>query len=117
LEKYLVLRHSFTKSHNLSIWTNHLFHQYNWCHVIDTVVQLCITVGLGIKLKSMSVRSWKWTSLCLPRNSHIAARVLLKQTCKWCRGFWAIKQITKSFQAKLRTLTQKIKLVFFFKSI
>ena len=26
-----------------------------WCHAIDTVVQLCATVGLGIKLTSMSV--------------------------------------------------------------
>jgi len=37
-----------------------------------------MTVGLGIRLKSMSVRSWRWTSLRLPRNPCIAARVLLK---------------------------------------
>jgi len=36
-------------------------------------------VGLGIKLKSMSVRSWRWTYLRLPQNPHIAARVLLKR--------------------------------------
>jgi len=49
-----------------------LFHRCDWCHVIDTVVQLyvTITVGLRIKLKSMSVRSWR------PR---IEARVLLKK--------------------------------------
>jgi len=42
--------------------TTHLFHKSNTnrCHVIDTVVQLYVTVGLGIKLKSMSVRSWRW---------------------------------------------------------
>jgi len=34
-----------------------LFHKYNWCHVIDTVIQLYMTVGLEIRLKSMSVRS------------------------------------------------------------
>jgi len=60
--------------------TTHLFHKCNRCHVIDTVVQLYVTVGLGIKLmKSMSVRSWRWTSLRLPRNPRIAARVLLKR--------------------------------------
>jgi len=57
LENYLVLRYSFTKSHSLSMYTTHLFHKYNWCHDIDTVVQLYVTVGLGIKRKSMSVRS------------------------------------------------------------
>ena len=57
----------------------HLFHKCNWCHVIDTIVQLYVTVGLGIKLKSMSVRSWRWTSLYLPQNPLIAARVLLKR--------------------------------------
>jgi len=37
-------------------------------------------VGLvGIKLKSMSVRSWRWTLIRLPRNPHIAVRVLLKR--------------------------------------
>jgi len=61
------------------IRTNHLFHKYNWCHVIDTIIQLYMIVGLGIKLKSMSVRSWRWTSLSLPQNPCIAARVLLKR--------------------------------------
>jgi len=37
-----------------------------------------MVVGLRIKLKSMSVRSWRWTSLCLPRNPRILARVFLK---------------------------------------
>jgi len=64
---------------NNTMQTTHLFHKYNWCHVIDIVVQLYVTVGLGIKLKSMSVRSWRWTSLCLLRNLHIAARALLKR--------------------------------------
>jgi len=35
-------------------------------------------LGLGIKLKSMSDRSWRWTSLRLPPNPCIAARMLLK---------------------------------------
>jgi len=35
-------------------------------------------VGLGIKLKSMSVTFWRWTSLHLPQNPHITARVLLQ---------------------------------------
>jgi len=30
-------------------------------------------VGLGIKLKSMSMRSWRWTSLRLPWNLCIVA--------------------------------------------
>jgi len=51
LENYLVLRYSFTQSHSLSMQTTHLFHKCNWGHVIDTVVQLYVTVGLGIKLK------------------------------------------------------------------
>jgi len=75
----LVLRYSFTNSHNLSMYTNHLFHKCNWCHVTDTVVQFYMTVGLGIKLKSMSAKSWRWTSLRLPLNPRIAARVLLKR--------------------------------------
>jgi len=29
----------------------------DWCHIIDTIIQLYIIVGMGIKLKSMSVRS------------------------------------------------------------
>jgi len=61
------------------MWTNHLFHKCSWCHVIDTIVQLYVTVGLGIQLKSMSVRSWRWISLRLPWNPLIAARVLLKR--------------------------------------
>jgi len=36
-----------------------------------------MTVSLGIRLKSMSVRSWRWTSLRLPRTPRITARVLL----------------------------------------
>jgi len=47
--------------------SNHLFHKYNWCHVIDTAPQLYMIVSLGTKLKSMSMRSWRWTSLHLPR--------------------------------------------------
>ena len=59
--------------------TTYLFHKCNWCHVIDTIVQLYVTVGLGMKLKSTSVRSWRWISLRLPRNPRIAARMLLKR--------------------------------------
>jgi len=36
-------------------------------------------VGLGIKLKTMSVRCWRWTSLRLPRNPRIATRVIVKR--------------------------------------
>ena len=61
------------------MWTNHSFYKYHWCHVIDTVIQLYATVGLGIRLKSMSVRSWRWASLRLPRNPRVAARVLLER--------------------------------------
>jgi len=32
-------------------------HKYGWRHVIDTIIQLYMIVGLGIKVKSMSVRS------------------------------------------------------------
>ena len=60
-------------------YTNYLCHRCNWCHVIDTIVKLNMIVGLGIKLKSMSVMSWRWTSLCLPWNPRIAARVHLKR--------------------------------------
>jgi len=41
--------------------TSHVFHRYNWCHVIDTTPQLYVIMRLGIKLKSMSVRFWRWT--------------------------------------------------------
>jgi len=59
--------------------TNYFFDKCNRCHVIDIVVQLYMTVGLVITLKTMSVRSWRWTSLRLPRNPRIAARVFLKR--------------------------------------
>ena len=62
-KKSLAVREVFVSKvelHKMSrlMWTNHLFHRYNWCHVIDIIVQLYVIVGLGIKLKSMSVRSW-----------------------------------------------------------
>jgi len=46
-----------------------------------TIIQLYMIVGLGTRLKSMSVRSWRWTSLRLPRNPCITerVRVLLKR--------------------------------------
>jgi len=47
LENYLILRYSFTKSHSLSMYTTRMLHKCNWCHVIDTVIQLYVTVGLG----------------------------------------------------------------------
>ena len=59
--------------------TNYVFDKCNRCHVIDTIVQIYMTVGLGIRLKSMSVRSLRWASLRFPRNPRIAARVLLKR--------------------------------------
>jgi len=31
----------------------HLLYKYDWCHVIYMIV------GLGIQLKSMSMRSWR----------------------------------------------------------
>jgi len=37
----------------------HLSHKYDWCHVTDNGIQLYRIVSLGIKLKSMSVRSWR----------------------------------------------------------
>jgi len=37
-----------------------LISQNHWCHVIDTVIQLYMILGLRIKLKSMSVSSWRW---------------------------------------------------------
>jgi len=52
------------------LWSSHLFHKCNWWHVIDTILQLYMVAVLGIKLKSISVRSWRWTSLCLPQSSY-----------------------------------------------
>ena len=43
-------------------------HKYGWRHVIDTIIQLYMIVGLGIKVKSMSVRSCRWTLLRLPQK-------------------------------------------------
>ena len=63
---------------------NHLFHRHNWCHVINTIIQLYMIMGFGIKLKSMSVRSWRWTLLRLPWNPCIAARVILKRATELC---------------------------------
>jgi len=69
--------------------------------MIDTIVHLYMIVGLGIELKSMSVRSWKWTSLRLPGNPRFAARVLLKRAnlsfvlyvchdrCTWLLAFYS----------------------------
>jgi len=65
--------------------------------LIDTIIQL---VGLRIKLKSMSLMFWRCTSLRLPRNPHIAARVLLKRAiwvlslCMW----WQMHMIPCVFQ-------------------
>jgi len=36
----------------------HPLHKYDWHHVIKTIIQLCM-IGLGIKLKSMPMRSWR----------------------------------------------------------
>jgi len=58
---------------------NHILHKYDWRHVIDTIIHLHMIVGLGIKLNSMLVRSWRWTLLCWPRKPCIAAMVLLRK--------------------------------------
>jgi len=39
-------------------------------------------MGLWMRLNSMLVRSWRWTSLCLPWTPCIAARVLLVNSAK-----------------------------------
>jgi len=44
------------------------------CHVIDTVIQLYMIVGLGIRVKSMSVRCWRWTSLRLPSKASYCSK-------------------------------------------
>jgi len=67
------------------------------------MIQLYMIVGLGIKLKSMSMMSWRWTSLCLPWNPRIAAKVLPKRAnlsfvlpcvcydrCIWLPAFSAV---------------------------
>jgi len=52
--------------------------------------------------------SWKRPDDCWYESS---------QTSAWYSIFWVIKQITKSFQAKLRTLTQKNKSSDFFTNL
>ena len=48
------------------MWSIYLLHtKYNWHHVIHIILQLYMIVDLGPKLKSMSVRSWRWTLLHL----------------------------------------------------
>ena len=84
LEKYLVLRYSFTESHNLSMWTSYLFHKCNRCHVIDTVVQLFMTVGLGSRLKSMSV------SLVGGHHFVCLEILVLQQGCSSKEQIWAL---------------------------
>jgi len=56
----------------------YLLHKYDWCHVIDTVIQLYMIVGLGIRLKWISVRSWRWTSLRFPRKPVLQQRYSAK---------------------------------------
>ena len=63
----------------------YLLHKCNWCHVIDTVLQLYIIVSLGIKPKSMSVRSWRWTNI-----ASFAAILVLQQGCSWKGQIWAL---------------------------
>ena len=40
-------------SQKVTTYVNYLLHRYNQCHAIDTIIQLYMIVGLGIKLKSM----------------------------------------------------------------
>jgi len=54
--EYLVLEKVIFYSSWL-MWSSHLFHKYNWRHVIDTILQLNMIVNVGIKLKSISLRS------------------------------------------------------------
>jgi len=57
----------------------HLLHKYDWRHVTHTIIQLYMIVSLGIKLKSISVRSWRSASLHLSRKPRMTARLLLKR--------------------------------------
>jgi len=71
------------------------------CVLVSKTKQMkYMTVSLGIRLKSMSVRSWRWTSLRLPRTPRITARVLLKRAnlsfflvgydrCIWLSAFFS----------------------------
>jgi len=72
-------RCSFTKGHDLRELATYFSDKYNWCHVIDIAPQLYMIVGLGIKLKSMSMRSWRWILLRLPQNLGIVVRMFLNR--------------------------------------
>jgi len=37
----------------------HLLYKYDFRHFIDAIIQFNMIVRLGIRLKSMSVRSWR----------------------------------------------------------
>jgi len=70
------------------MWTNHLSsHKYNWCHVIDTIIQLYIIAGLRIKLKSIIPCPWG------PRGGHhfVCLKILVLQGGCFSQGqIWAL---------------------------
>jgi len=60
LEEYLVLVKVVfhTYCHDLCDLSTYCT-KYNWHHVIHIIFQLYMILDLGIKLKSMSVKSWR----------------------------------------------------------
>jgi len=63
---------------------------------VSSIIQLYMIVGLGIRLESMSVRSWRWTSLRLPRNPRIAARVRAQSQLIgdfFCGSYWVLYRL------------------------
>jgi len=69
----------------------HLSHKYDWHHVTDIIIQLYRIMGLETKLKWMSVRSWRWTLLHLPRKPYIGCSGLcsnVSHTGTWHHVFF-----------------------------
>jgi len=80
-----IIFHSFIMLWLRWIYTVYLIsHKYDWHHFIDTVFQLYRIVGLGIKLKSMSVRSCRWTSHLRPRKPHCSKSASQKGKFELC---------------------------------
>jgi len=72
LENYLILRYGFIKSHSLSMYTAHLFHKCNWCHVIDTVTLLCccLLLNLCVICLCLCLSNPIWGVMCLVEHTH-----------------------------------------------